>query len=174
MSCYLICEQTVQSMSTGCVRSLSDKADHTLTMHEHLCKYCLVCHSNSVFISNVYVCVWVRCFKFTWEINVDSERAVFVQMGMQTWITRSSAPRSISKTNWRRRNLAGKTLLSSTALRSYQARQVSHRQSFLWSLCLHMSQFFAFVIHRREIDENRSSDDSSGGGREGDEEIDVF
>ncbi|XP_052397859.1 protein phosphatase 1 regulatory subunit 17-like isoform X2 [Carassius gibelio] len=37
MSCYLIPEQTaVGSMSTDCVRSLSDKAEHTLTMHEHL------------------------------------------------------------------------------------------------------------------------------------------
>ncbi|XP_043082717.1 protein phosphatase 1, regulatory subunit 17-like isoform X2 [Puntigrus tetrazona] len=35
--CYLIPEQTaVRSMSTDCVRSLSDKAEHTLTMHEHL------------------------------------------------------------------------------------------------------------------------------------------
>uniref|UniRef100_A0A671NNA8 Si:ch211-56a11.2 n=1 Tax=Sinocyclocheilus anshuiensis TaxID=1608454 RepID=A0A671NNA8_9TELE len=39
-SCYLIPEQTaVGSMSTDCVRSLSDKAEHTLTMHEHLCEY---------------------------------------------------------------------------------------------------------------------------------------
>uniref|UniRef100_A0A673M753 Si:ch211-56a11.2 n=1 Tax=Sinocyclocheilus rhinocerous TaxID=307959 RepID=A0A673M753_9TELE len=38
---YLIPEQTaVGSMSTDCVRSLSDKAEHTLTMHEHLCEYC--------------------------------------------------------------------------------------------------------------------------------------
>ncbi|XP_059391167.1 protein phosphatase 1 regulatory subunit 17-like [Carassius carassius] len=37
MSCYLIPEQTaVGSISTDCVRSLSDKAEHTLTMHEHL------------------------------------------------------------------------------------------------------------------------------------------
>ncbi|XP_051538384.1 protein phosphatase 1, regulatory subunit 17-like isoform X1 [Myxocyprinus asiaticus] len=37
MSCYLIPEQTaIRSMSTDCVRSLSDKAEHTLTMHEHL------------------------------------------------------------------------------------------------------------------------------------------
>lgn len=36
------------------------------------------------------------------------------------------------------------------------------------------SQLFAIVFHRREIDENRSSDDSSGGGREGDEEVDAF
>lgn len=36
------------------------------------------------------------------------------------------------------------------------------------------SQCFAIVFRRRETDENRSSNDSSGGGREGDEEVDVF
>lgn len=36
--CYLICEQAI-SMSTGCVRSLSETAEHRLTSQERPCKY---------------------------------------------------------------------------------------------------------------------------------------
>uniref|UniRef100_A0A8C2AET0 Si:ch211-56a11.2 n=1 Tax=Cyprinus carpio TaxID=7962 RepID=A0A8C2AET0_CYPCA len=45
MSCYLIPEQTaVGSMSTDCVRSLSDKAEHTLTI---LCLKCSPADGNT-------------------------------------------------------------------------------------------------------------------------------
>lgn len=42
------------------------------------------------------------------------------------------------------------------------------------SLDVSLSQLFALFFRRREIDEDRGSNDSSGGWREGDEEVDVF
>lgn len=47
---------------------------------------------------------------------------LLLQMGALKWTIRSTAPRNISRTNWDRRNPAGKTLPYSTALHSYQAR----------------------------------------------------
>lgn len=42
------------------------------------------------------------------------------------------------------------------------------------SLAVSLSQFLAFFFRRREIDEDRGTNDSSGGWGEGDEEVDVL
>lgn len=48
--CYLICEQTA-SMSTGCVRSHSETAEHRLNKKEHPCKYPSISLSHLLFLS---------------------------------------------------------------------------------------------------------------------------
>lgn len=151
-SCYLIPEQTaVGSMSTDYVRSLSDKAEHTLTMHEHLCEYRSLffttfqhgyLHAQWFLKEKSYI-MTIKWSTFGWPASSASNKGVtdgdsltdthrpalwtclwnlLLQMGTLKWTTRSTAPRNISRTNWDRRNPVGKTLPYSTALHSYQAR----------------------------------------------------